>query len=352
MSTYVPFLKAKPGELNAMSALDPHIRAAITPFFDFPRGKPDYTAETYARAAHSIAKGIKAHWGPDGEFYFDDFDLGQQFTVKGEHQYAFMLKALRHLKVIPVVGLARASHNDAVVQLRQEGDIASDTVAFRVEHDDFEDFKAKAKEIGDQLGAVFKKFKTIDLVLDCRLCTALKAEETAQQIAAFVQQFAQVHNVRHVIATGSSIPATIRDVVKSKATEIVPRHELAIITRARKLSATAITPGDYVTVSPFYSDKQFKKELLQKVTVPRLIYSFDHSHYIRRGASLDAGGQDQYFGMTKELLAQKFFREDYSAGEVYFAEKTKRIGNRANNASVVKPSIVAHITYMVMGAKF
>ncbi len=88
------------------------------------------------------------------------------------------------------------------------------------------------------------------------------------------------------------------------------------------------------------------------MTVPRLIYSFDHSHYIRRGASLDAGGHDQYFGMTKELLAQKFFRKDYSFGEAYFAEKTKRIGNRANNASVVKPSIVAHITYMVMGAKF
>ncbi|HEX2852257.1 MAG TPA: hypothetical protein VHO24_03385 [Opitutaceae bacterium] len=352
MSTYVPFLKAKLGEMNAMSALDPHIRAAITPFFDFPRGKPDYTAETYEAAARSIAKGLKAHWGTDRECYFDDFDVGQKFTVKGEPQYAFMLKALRDLKVIPVVGLARTSHNAAVAQLKQSGDLVSDTVAFRVEHDDFEDFKVKAKEIGDELGAIFKKFKTIDLVLDCRLCSGMKAEETAPQIAAFVKQLAQAYNVRHVIVTGSSIPATIRDVVKSKTSEIVPRHELAIITKARKLSAVPITPGDYATVSPFYSDKQFKKEILQKVTVPRLIYSFDHSHYIRRGASLDAGGHDQYFGMTNELLAQKFFRKDYSFGEAYFAEKTKRIGNRANNASVVKPSIVAHITYMVMGAKF
>jgi len=110
-------------------------------------------------------------------------------------------------------------------------------------------------------------------------------------------------------------------------------------------------PGDYTTVSPFYSDKEFDPRILQKVTAPRLIYSFHQSHYVSRGTSLDKGGHEQYLEMTKELCDQKFFREDYSFGEVYFAEKSKGVGGNATNATVVKPSVVAHITYMVMGAK-
>jgi Beta protein len=351
MSPYIPFLKTKSGELNAMSLLAPKVKQSICPFFDFHRRKPDYIPETYAGAALGIAKSLKTHWGTDQEFYFDDLDIGQKFKVNGEHQYAFMLKALKELKVIPVVALDRTIHNDAVAQLKRDGEIASAIVAFRAEKEDFEDFKAKEDVIDYDLGAVFKKFKAIDLIFDCRLCTGMNPSETAQQIADFAQKFGKAYDVRRVIVTGSSIPATLGDVVKAKSTEIVPRHELAIIAKARGLCDADVIAGDYATVSPFYSDKQFKPELLQKVTAPRLIYSFNHSHYIRRGASLESGGQDQYFGMTKELCVQKFFREDFSFGEVYFAEKTKRIGKNASNASVVKPSVVAHVTYMVMGAK-
>ena len=49
------------------------------------------------------------------------------------------------------------------------------------------------------------------------------------------------------------------------------------------------------------------------------------------------------------MLAQDFFRHGYSTGEKYFYEKSKGIGGRAMNNTVVKPSLVAHITYTVLG---
>lgn len=354
MNTYVPFLKAKLGELNAVGVLAPNVKSAIIPFFDFPRRKPDYKAESFASAARGIASGLKKHWGTDGEFYFDDLDIGQKFAVEGLHQYAYVLKALEDfdLKVIPVIALDRPAHNDAVARLKREGGIASATVAFRAEQADFEDFDAKKDEIDYDLAAAVKEFETIDLILDCRLCTGLAASETAQQIAEFTRKFATLYPVRRVIVAGSSIPASIGEVVKSDSTEIISRHELLIIGKARDLCELDIIPGDYATVSPFYSDKEFDPRILQKVTAPRLIYSFNHSHYVDRGVSLSTGGQRQYLGMTKTLCAQDFFRSGYSAGEDYFAQKSQGIGRNATNATVVKPSVVAHITYMVMGAKF
>ncbi len=43
MIRYVPFLKAKRGELTAMSELTPEVKSAICPCFDFPRKKRSTT---------------------------------------------------------------------------------------------------------------------------------------------------------------------------------------------------------------------------------------------------------------------------------------------------------------------
>jgi len=111
MINYIPFLKAKRGEFNAMGRLAPEVKQAICPFFDFPRKKEKYDSETFARKAKDIAASLRKHWGNDVEFYFDDLDTDQKLEVDGRHQYAHVLSVLKGLQFIPVVGLDRISHN-------------------------------------------------------------------------------------------------------------------------------------------------------------------------------------------------------------------------------------------------
>jgi hypothetical protein len=352
MIHYIPFLKAKRGELNAMRQLTSEVKQAICPFFDFPRKKDEYDSESYSRTTHDIATGLKKHWGTDAEFYFDDLDIAQKLKVKNGEPYAYVLNALKGLRIIPVVGLDREPHNYSVVQLKREGEIAASTVAFRAVQDDFEDFELNKEQIDHDLAGIFAEFDQIDLILDCRVCSSLDVSLTAQQIAAFARKFCKTYDVRRVIVTGSSIPPSIGDLVKPNSAETVTRRELAIISKARDLADVDAVAGDYATVSPFFSDANFDPRLFQKVTAPRLIYSFNHSHYIARGVSLKSGGQTQYVGLTKALCGQVFFRgRGYSTGEDYFDDKRRCIGNNATNGTVVTPSVVAHITYMVLGAK-
>jgi hypothetical protein len=353
MIRYIPFLKAKRGELTAMGELGPTVKQAVCPFFDFPRKKANYGSETYANTAQGIATSLKKHWGSDAEFYFDDLDIDQKLMVKSEHQYAYMLKALQELKVIPVVGLDRTRHNAAVAQLKRNGEIASATVAFRAEQSDFEDFDSNEDQIDYDLANVFNQFEAIDLILDCRLCTGANVSETARQIASFAKKFCDAYNnVRRVIVTGSSLPASIGDVLSVDSTEVVVRRELDIISKARDLSHIELVAGDYTTVSPFYSDVDLDPKIMQNVMTPRLIYPFRQSYYIARGVSMKSGGYEQYVDMTSDLCGQSFFSPGFSAGENYFYQKSQRIGKNATNGTVVKPSVVAHITYMVLGAKF
>jgi hypothetical protein len=319
MIRYVPFLKAKRGELTAMAELAPEVRQAICPFFDFPRKKAEYTAETFAGTAQSIVAGLKKHWGSEAEFYFDDLDINQKLTLDGEPHYAYILKALQGLQVIPVVALDRTSHNAVVAQLKRDGEIASETVAFRADHSDFENFDNSEDQIDYDLASVFSFFDAIDLILDCRLCTGIGALETAAEIANFARRFCAAYgNVRRVIVTGSSLPASIGDVLSVDSSKVVERRELTIIARARNLSDVALVAGDYTMVSPFYSDADLDPKIMQNVMTPRLIYPFKECYYVRRGVSMKSGGQTQYILLTRELCGQNFFRPGYSSGESYF----------------------------------
>src|SRR5205823_14203071 len=123
----------------------------------------------------------KKHWGTNAEFYFDDLDINQKLSVKGEHQYAYVLKALNGLQVVPVVALDRIDHNAAVASLKSNAEITSSTVAFRAEQGDFEDFDRTEEQIDYDLAAVFDEFEAIDLILDCRLCPGLNVSQTAQR---------------------------------------------------------------------------------------------------------------------------------------------------------------------------
>lgn len=352
MIRYIPFLKAKRGELNAMSELEPKVKQAICPLFDFPRKKEDYDSDTYAATVHSIATSLKKHWGSGSELYFDDRDISQKLKVDGQEKYAYALGTLKELKVIPVVGLNRTSHNGSVAHSRRSAEIESDIVAFRIEKEDFQDFDAVEDQLKYDLDDIFKEFEAIDLILDCRFCPALDVSETGQEIVAFAKKFSAAHPVRRVIVTGSSIPPKIGDVLGVDETAHLARHELAIIAKARDLADVDILAGDYASVSPFYSDADLDPRLMQTVMTARLIYPFKGFHYFIRGGSMRTRGAEQYFGLAKELCGNSFFRgPTYSSGDAYLHEKSQSRGKNATNGSVVKPSVVAHITYMVAVTK-
>lgn len=353
MISYVPFLKAKQNELKAMSELAPEVQAAISPFFDFPR-KKGYTPQVFIAAADRIAESIKRNVGKEAEFYFDDFDLDQELKVDGGHPYAYILKSLKGTAVIPVLGLDRPSHNAAVTKLKRSGDVRSPVVAFRAEPRDFEDFDLNKGQIQTELDAAFGRFDEIDLVLDCRVCTGLDVATAAKQIAGFSKNFCGDYPVRYVIVTGSSIPASIAEILGTNANCIVARKELAIFGNVRpKHDHAPLVFGDYTVVTPFYSDVDLPPEIMQSIMTARFAYTFKDSHFFIRGSSVGgAKGYEQYFGLARTLCGKSFFRgQGYSSGDAYFHSKSQRIGKNCTPGAVVKPSVVAHITYMVLDAK-
>lgn len=352
MIRYVPFLKAKSNEMIALSELNKLIVSQLVPFFDYPKKNKDseLTEDLFKLGVAKVAKGLKKHCSNLQEFYLDNFDVDSALEVDGGCSYRHLLSCCHDLPVIPVVSIDRTdSHIRSVCDLKDVGAISHGTVAFRITHQDFESYGVVEGEIDQMLGEVFSKFSDIDLIFDCRVCLNLDLNGIASNIVEFMKKFKAKYNTRRVVVTGSSIPASIKDLLSVNEECEVVRSEIHIYQKVRNSMRDAhLIFGDYATVSPNYSEVDIIPEAMQNVTAPKLIYSFGVSHYLIRGAALRTNGFAQYFNLAATLCAKPFYRgENYSSGDSYLMKKSKRIGSNCTPSSVVKPLINAHIAFMI-----
>lgn len=350
MIKYVPFLKTKQNEIIALSSLAQCTIDVICPFFDCHRKtKSVYSSDEFKTTISKTVKSFNAHLKRFDEFYLDNYDIHESLIIDGSHNYEFILKSFSNFPVIPVASIDRAErHINSISKLKADGLINSNVIACRFSLDDFEDFAAVDQEIEETLGSLLGKFEQIDLIFDCRVCTNLNTFEIAQRIINFTESFRAAYPTRQVIVTGSSIPASIRDLMRVNTTLTLDRKEVEIYRQvlARNINANLIF-GDYTTVSPNYTDAELPVEMLQSVMTAKLMYTFDDKHFLIRGGGLKAVGSAQYFTMAQIISQQSFFRgSQFSSGDMYIAQKANRQGANCTPNTVIKPSIVSHITYI------
>lgn len=346
---YVPFLKSKQNEIHALAEIASNILPNICPFFDYPKKQNGDTAENIRKSIVRLARKFEKHLKGINGFYFDIYDIDDEIEIDGKHIYAFLLEAFSNFPIIPVVSIDRSdAHKDSVVNAKKEGLINSNVIAFRVTPEDFQSFQVVRDDIEDILSGTFYLFKSIDLIFDCRICTSANIEKIASDIVNFSNLFSQTCPVRNIIVSGSSIPASVAEVLSSNSEDYVQRIEVEIYKTAQNLlKEKALVFGDYTTVSPDYSDADIPPEQMPNRTTAKLTYSFDNQHYFIRGGSLKTKGRDQYFDLAAELCGKDFFRKDNSLGDIYFEEKSNRQGGQCWVSSFIKPSINSHITFMV-----
>lgn len=350
MINYIPFLKFKSNEIIAVGELEPDVFKEIIPFFDYPKSKDGQTPDQFKNSVMRLSRSILKHIGKDAEFYFDNFDLEHDFSVNGKHNYYYLLESLSDFNIIPVVCTNRNNdHIQAVYDMKEEVEITSDVIAFRITPEDFKSYKVIEEEITEVLGDVFELFDSIDLIFDCRLCKNLDPTKVADEISRFSILISEDYKIHRLIITGSSIPASVSDILPVHTECTVGRNEINIFRAVRKKAEDLIfTFGDYATVSPYYSDINIMPEMMQNITTAKLTYTIKDMHYFIRGGSLRAHGAGQYFKLAAHLCAKNFFRgAGYSTGDDYFESKSNRQGKNCAPNTIIKPSVNAHITYVI-----
>lgn len=346
---YTPFLKFKTNEVGGLSALSSKLKAELTPFFDLPR-KDGMTRADFERSVEFCYKKAKKFLTAFPYIFVDSFDIPDTIARGKSPNCKVIIERFKEFKYVPVLGLDRApDHNRAIFEARSAGEIVSNTVAVRFQPEEFASFDLIKDELTGLISAGAELFSNWIFVFDCRVCLTGNRKKLATDVANFVSAVNEIVRVEKYIVVGSSIPAAITDIAKPSDESVIARAELEVFHAAQEIvGAISLSLGDYTIVSPMYSELTISRELLLSVTAPKVFYAFDNFHYIARGGRIKTNGYGQYDDICEEIVSKRFYRKaHYSWGDAFIQQRAD--GRREKNvtpATILKPTICAHITYM------
>lgn len=357
MHNYLPFLKFKQNEIQAVFGLEADIFPYVVPLFDIPKEKRIDTAEGIASRVAKGAKQLASHSKKIANlnFFVDNHDLDDSIAINGQHQYRFILSQLQNYNVIPVMAFDRvADHNQAALDRCRQGQTQ---VGIRLQFEDFQSFALLRPKL-DSLVAQAKLagVLTTYLIFDCRLITSDSHASTLKKaIAKFCEKSMQTYDSTHYIVAGSVIPASIADLMATNTERTLKRLEDNIWRHLVSNPSTAnIIYGDYGIVSPEFSELDLPAELMPKFAAPKVFYTTSGEFYIQRGGQFSGHpkGYGQYFDIADKIAKKPFYRTDkYSYGDKYIFDRSSFSpalpAKGGAPGSWIKATLSAHIAYVV-----
>jgi len=188
---YVPILKSKKGEFDALSWLDPTTKDALTPLieiFTVPWDwNDDVPAKTIEDHLTSSAQGVIRGWGPDRPIFIDTVWLEPDDQADGKHHLEYLFDLLRgEVDAIPVGGPGRGAAHTAAVAAVAATDGGG--ACLRLDPDEVRDLAGLGQRLDQWLADAALRPAEVDLIVDF-------AEVTADSLGAFE------------IAAGALLPA-------------------------------------------------------------------------------------------------------------------------------------------------
>lgn len=346
VNKYTPFLKFKVAEIGALKALKDDEISKITPFFDLATKQ----GITSTDIENTITRGVRKYelnFKKANRFYIDDYDIDDSILINGDIVYKFLIDKFQKINYIPVVGLDRSV--DRINSIASPL-IISDTLAIRLTQDDFTSYTLIKDEFNNLFNLAAKKYTKFHLILDCRLCADSDSIELSNQLIRLINSITDDYEFTKIIISGSSIHASIADVLPVSSQVAISRNECDIYERVSLELDGEIEFGDYTVISPDYSDANIPQAALRKIMTPKIIYSYDKIQHFFRGGAIETHprGAKQYDDMSLQLIGSSFYRgKNYSVGDNYLYEKSQGIGSDALPHSIGKYLINAHMTFMI-----
>jgi len=324
---YVPCLRWKQGEYQAVLKLPDTIKNVFTPLIEIPELGWDFEEKKEKKTIDELLFGfalkkVYKKWGTSPCFV----DLGLTPPAKrmenGVHPIRFIFDELRATKcqAIPVTGLLR----DTKYQQEIKGILAKDKkgVCLRVK---IELAKKSTFKTGiDSLLTIFKiKPSDCDLILDLGAPTNfVPLEGFSKAIQAIVNDLPYLNKWRTFTVLGTSFPKTMAGI--KKGGEVVIRHEWQLykmlVAGFRKAGLRLPTFGDYAINHPEIP------KLDWRVVKPSatIRYTIDDHWYIVKGDNVrdeKYGKFKQYRKLSRIVLDSRYYCDStFSWGDNYIQE--------------------------------
>jgi hypothetical protein len=322
---YVPFLKGKQGELDALSTVNRGGREQLTPLVEIGPIEIDPKTGANTKSLDETLEGLAAKiakaWGSLDFCFVDlpEFDPDARLE-SGQHPVARFFEDAKavDLAAVPVAGLDRDKpHLDAVAEARSWRGTG---LAIRVRRRELQTPTALAGGLTRLAGIVGVDFEEADLLLD--FGHILKSETTAIEAMAEAAILAlpEVDSWRSLTVSSGAFPETVSPDVKPGETGVLERRDFALW---RALTAGKALPrlpafGDYGVASPEWL-QGFDPEIMAPAA--KIVYAREKDWLVVRGRSLKKHGFGQYRALAHQVIRSGSFQgSEHCWGDSYIAK--------------------------------
>jgi hypothetical protein len=333
LQRYLPCLRWKRGEYQALSSLTPSIKDMLLPLIDVAEIGYDFEERS---DKHSIddhlkpfAQRVRERWGMKDCYI--DFHLidGSQRMATGKHPVSFVFDKLRlfGIRSIPVLGLHH--DNDMLDAIKERINQDERGLCFRINLED-----AASSELGDQLNELFQIFGKVpeqcDLIIDEEAPNFDPIDGFVGLIEGLITNLPYLNNWRLLGLIGTSLPQSLKTL--EPGISIIPRYEWQAYKKlVARLNASGVRVpvfGDYAINHP--EARQGNQRFMK--TRANIRYTINDNWLIVRGEQVR--DLSEYKELCSDLVTHNsFYGTDYSTGDKYIQECSEGIKSTGNHTT-------------------
>ena len=344
---YVPIIKSKQAELEAVRGLSSITKQNITPLlelipvaWDFQKEAPKMSLKEHLDKS---AGKIKKAWGCDLRFFMDLYLLNIAGTFAGHHplEYFFNELAKYELDVIPVIGLTQThDYQQAVSNIAHKN---KKRVCLRIRKEDIDDMLELALAIEKTLNALKINAFDCDLVLDLENLPSKIPDDFVESLLDAIEYFPFLKDWCSFTLASSSFPLVLE--VQQNNDKLMPRNDLLLWQTLIKADIPRLPSfGDYAIQHPELSDLDFR---FIKSSV-NLRYATDKAWLVFKGREKVRHGYEQFNDICRLLVKRKeYYGSEYSWGDGYIERCANNEDGPGNATTWRKVAFSHHITLTV-----
>jgi Beta protein len=315
---YVPILRSRAAERNAVRQLSSRVREVTAPLFEIATTTQaawiNLSPRQVARAVTNLVYGSSG----SGELYIDLkglLDRKDAAAICTELQTFLVSLHSDARLVFSLADLNRSAVTPARTLIEANG------AAFRVTPRDHPDVAlSNVPKLLRRLGVATDN---VDLIVDCQLV------EEHQPLKGTAAKLEKDYWWRSITYVGGSFPPNLTNLRKNDQHEL-PRHEWITFESEHSTLRAGVRFGDYTVQHPFQPDD------ISYLPSGSIRYASDQHWVVMRGEKLDnpkGPGWKQYIGQAQLLCDRSEFQAcgpEFSAGDTYIhfmANQTKTTGS-------------------------
>jgi len=332
---YVPCLRWKQGEYQAVWRLPNTTKRLFTPLIEIPELGWDFEEEKENKTIDELltnfaSKKVVKKWGSPPCFIDLNLIPPSERMENGVHPIRFIFNELRtiYCTAIPVTGLLRDGKYQQEIKAISDKD--GKGVCLRITLEQAAKSTIKA-EIDSLLATLTIQATDCDLILDLGTPNFVPIEGFVKIIKSIATKLPYLNSWRTFTILGTAFPETMA--VVKKGGEIFPRYEWKLykmlVAELKKSGMRLPTFGDYAISHPTV----LKLDMRKAKPSATIRYTIDDGWYIVKGENVKDekyGKFKQYRGLSKKAIDSKYYYDSTFSWGDDFIQRCANGGKTGN----------------------